>query len=74
MIVPVCGRPSKPTYDSLISRKSLGGTGQPGRQLNRTSAGVSGPEIVAANRGNVAPLTPAAEGRGDDRQPDAWSR
>jgi len=37
MIVPVCESPSNPTNDSLISRKLPGATGQPGRQVNRTS-------------------------------------
>src|ERR1700681_103075 len=65
MIVPVCGRASKPTNDRWISRRSLGGTGQPGRQVKGTSAGVSGPEVVAVNGGSAAPVTRAAEGRGD---------
>ena len=46
MIVPVCGSPSKPTNDRRISRRSLRRTGQPGRQVDRTSLGVGGPEVV----------------------------
>jgi hypothetical protein len=33
--------------------------------VNRTSAGVSGPEVVAVNEGREARVTRAAEGRGD---------
>jgi len=34
-----------------IARSSRGGTGQPGRQLYRTSCAVSGPDTPAENRG-----------------------
>jgi len=49
----------------LTSRKLLGGTGQPGRQVNGTSAGLSGLEIAAENGGTAAAVTRAAEARGD---------
>jgi hypothetical protein len=52
--------------DILIRRRLRGGTGQPGRQLNGTSAGVSGPEVVAVNPGGAAPAKEAviaADGR-----------
>jgi hypothetical protein len=52
MISPVCARPSKPTQDGWIARSCPGGAGQPGRQLNGTSPGVSGPDTVAENAGH----------------------
>ncbi len=38
-----------------MARSCPGGTGQPGRQLNGTSAAVSGPDTAAENAGHNGP-------------------
>src|SRR5579859_3217787 len=53
MISPVCARLSKPMYRRWIARRSRGDTGQPGRQLNGTSRGASGPDTAAVNLGSL---------------------